>query len=247
MSELLLPALLVLAGLLWNEFREWMPWLARRVLNRAVAKLPQQAQARMKEELTAELAAIPGKISPLVFSCSLWWSFSKCAIFARLDAATSRYVLRAVDYVLSTLLIFFAGPAILITLALTSLSCGTTSLRRIRCSGPAGTSFKLTRFQVRNARTGQITRTGQMVLRLRLDRLPELFNVLAGEMSFVGPRPRIVRSQLVPADSHKPGIVWTSSNTEEDVAAFGSSATATMRIYFRLLWIDLRRTLFSAL
>jgi len=244
MNELLIPALIVLAGLLWNEFREWMPWLARKVLARAVAMLPRQARARMKEELTAELAAIPGKISPFVFSCSILWSFSKSAIFARLDAATSRHILRVMDYVLGALLVFFAAPAILITLTLTSLSCGTKSLRRIRCPGPAGSSFKLTRFQVRNAKTGQITSTGRVVLRLRLDRLPELFNVLSGEMSLVGPRPRIGRLLNLPADSHKPGIVWTSNETDEDVAGFGSSTTATMRIYFRLLWLDLRHSLF---
>lgn len=244
MSEFVVAALLVLAGLLWNELREWMPWLARKVLTRAVAKLPEDARVRMTEELTAELAAVPGKISPFVFSCSLWWSFSKAAVLTRLDAATSQYVLRATDYILGALLILFTAPVILITLALTSLSCGSTSLRRIRCPGRGGTSFQLVRFQVRDAKTGQITQTGKVVLRLRLDRLPELFNVLAGEMSLVGPRPRIGRQQTALPDLHKPGIVWTSNEAEDDVAGFGSSATATMRIYFRLLWIDLRRSLF---
>jgi hypothetical protein len=50
----------VVLPLLLSEFIDWCPWFARRLVQRAVCRLPKSGQARWKEEWLEHLEALDG-------------------------------------------------------------------------------------------------------------------------------------------------------------------------------------------
>jgi lipopolysaccharide/colanic/teichoic acid biosynthesis glycosyltransferase len=100
----------------------------------------------------------------------------------------ARFVKRAIDVgVAFTGLVVTAPLAMLCAVA---LACeGGGILRREPGTGRDGRSFQLLRFRT-TAPDGRTSRVGGMLVRLCLDGLPQLVNVVRGEMSIVGPRPR---------------------------------------------------------
>lgn len=83
----------------------------------------------------------------------------------------------------------------------------------------------------------RVTRQGRVLRRLKLDELPQLVNVLRGEMSMVGPRPPVPEelSLYAPEDmvafSVRPGITDWASLEFADEAAILSTADDTAALY----------------
>ncbi len=115
---------------------------------------------------------------------------------------------RGFDIAAALLLLLVAWPAMLIVALCVWLESGSPILYRQTRVGEGGRSFDVVKFRsmrtdaekdgvARWATTNddRTTRVGRFIRQTRLDELPQLFNVLAGDMSFVGPRPE--RPQFV--------------------------------------------------
>ncbi|WP_366834227.1 TIGR03013 family XrtA/PEP-CTERM system glycosyltransferase [Rhodoferax sp.] len=111
-------------------------------------------------------------------------------------------VKRLFDIVCATLLILLTFPIMLVTAVLIVLESGAPILYLQERVGLNGRLFNVIKF--RSMRTDaekdgkprwataaddRVTRVGRIIRKLRIDELPQLFSVLSGDMSLVGPRP----------------------------------------------------------
>jgi lipopolysaccharide/colanic/teichoic acid biosynthesis glycosyltransferase len=143
-------------------------------------------------------AALTGRI-PVRQVDSRW--FIATGDFSTIATSPFHHVQRFLDVVTAAGLLILTSPILLLAAAATLVSSGTPVLYRQTRLGRYGEPFVLTKLRtMREAADGngpefaeandrRVLPVGRLLRRWRIDELPQLFNVIRGNMSLVGPRP----------------------------------------------------------
>ena len=171
-------------------------------LNDRRGRLPARELLEMKmrgvrvEDVNALYERLTGKLLVEDLRPS-WLIFSDGVRASRLTRQTKRVF----DVLLAIAGVVLASPLMLLTALAVWLESGAPVLYRQDRVGENGGVFTLYKFRSmrKDAETGvpiwagavdhRVTRVGRFIRQTRLDELPQLWNVLRGDMSFVGPRP----------------------------------------------------------
>lgn len=117
------------------------------------------------------------------------------------DGTGSDHNMRMLDFVVSLIGLILLGPLFLLLGVLIKADSAGPVFFQAERIGQGGKPFHLVKFRsmvshaalrgpgITTAGDERITRMGRLLRRSKLDELPQLYNVLKGEMSLVGPRP----------------------------------------------------------
>ncbi len=164
---------------------------------------------------------------------------------------------RVFDLLTAGLLLLLLFPLLLITALLVWAAHGSPVLFRQQRAGYKGRPFWIYKFRTMTNRTGpdgnllpdseRLTRLGRFLRSTSLDELPELLNVLRGEMSLVGPRPLFVKYlPLYSAEQMRrhdvyPGITgWAQVNGRNAITWEEKFALDLWYVDHWSFWLDIK-------
>lgn len=145
-----------------------------------------------------------------------------------------RHIKRGLDFVLSLILLVLLAPVILLVALLLKCVLGAVLFRQER-PGLNERIFTLYKFKTMSDERDEngnllpdelrLKPFGKAIRSLSLDELPQLFNVLKGDMSLIGPRPLLVKYLPLYNEAQKhrhdvrPGITgWAQVNGRNDIS-----------------------------
>ena len=170
---------------------------------------------------------------------------------------------RLFDFLASAIGVLFLGPLFLIVAAGCLLCQGRPILFSQERPGTAGKIFRLWKFRTMREdkeATGEVpdadrlTRWGRFLRATTLDELPQLWNILCGEMSLVGPRPLLVEYlplySLEQSRRHevRPGLTgWAQVRGRNALTWEEKFKLDVWYVDHRSIWLDLKIILLTVL
>ena len=170
---------------------------------------------------------------------------------------------RAFDFTAALMLLLLLLPVIAVTAAAIAWRMGCPVLFRQQRPGLRGRPFEVLKFRTMAESVeedGQplsdevrLTKLGEQLRRFSLDELPQLFNVIRGDMSLVGPRPLLMEYlPLYSAEQRRrhdvrPGITgWTQVNGRNALSWEDKFTLDVWYVDHRSFWLDLRILVMTA-
>ena len=175
-----------------------------------------------------------------------------------------RFLKRFADITTASLLLILFSPIMIATAIFVRLFLGSPVLFRQVRPGRDAKTFTLCKFRtMRDATDKQgnalpddqrLTSLGKLLRKLSLDELPQLFNVIKGDMSLVGPRPLLVRYLERYSDRQArrhempPGITgWAQVNGRNAISWSQKFEYDVWYIENWSIWLDLKILFMTAL
>jgi lipopolysaccharide/colanic/teichoic acid biosynthesis glycosyltransferase len=160
---------------------------------------------------------------------------------------------RAIDLVVASLLLVLTAPLILIVGLIVMLDVGLPAVFWQQRPGLRGKPFKLYKFRTMRAAHDQdgkripddrrLSFVGSLLRRTRLDELPQIYNILFGEMSFVGPRPLLPIDQPAEFAARllvRPGLTgWAQVSGGREISPRDKAALDVWYVRNASLWLDI--------
>jgi sugar transferase EpsL len=174
-----------------------------------------------------------------------------------------RRIKRVMDVVAAILMLVLSAPVLLIAMLLVRIKMGSPVLFRHVRPGLHGRPFAVLKLRtMANDRDSEgkllppgvrLTRFGRILRATSIDELPQLWNVLRGEMSLVGPRPLLMeyldRYSPEQARRHEvpPGITgWSQINGRNAISWEERFRLDVWYVDHWSLWLDLRILVLTA-
>tara|TARA_R110001583_G_scaffold152016_1_gene303821 strand:+ start:24298 stop:24858 length:561 start_codon:yes stop_codon:yes gene_type:complete len=124
-------------------------------------------------------------------------------------------IIRTLDFVMAFLGLLTTSPILIVVTIIGYFDTGSPIFIQERV-GKNKLPFKLIKFRTMSvgtesiashlASTASITKLGSFLRKSKVDELPQLINVLKGEMSFVGPRPNLFNQEELISERDKLGV-----------------------------------------